>query len=158
MDIVGLVNKNINFKIGNLDISPTYWQAALIFFLIFLLVLTLARVRSLYLNWSLGKSAMAMLFWGFVLTIIFEGFFLIGGRTLFTEILGWKSAPKPISTALDIGRERLIKVLGVTEEIPSSYASEEIDISKLIDEINKLDADELEEVQSAVCAPYSRLR
>jgi len=158
MDIVGLVNKNINFKIGNLDISPTYWQAALIFFLIFLLVLTLARVRSLYLNWSLGKSAMAMLFWGFVLTIIFEGFFLIGGRTLFTEILGWKSAPKPISTALDIGRERLINVLGVTEEIPSSYASEEIDISKLIDEINKLDADELEEVQSAVCAPYSRLR
>lgn len=158
MDIVSFINKNLNFKIGNLRISPTYWQAALIFVLVFLLVLTLARVRTLYVNWSLGKSALAMLFWGFILTIIIEGFFLIGGRTLFTEILGWKNAPKPISTALDIGRNRLINVLGITEEIPSSYASEEVNIEQLIESIETLDPKDLEEVQSAICTPYSKLR
>jgi len=71
----------------------------------------MARVRYLYVNWSLGRSAIAMLFWGFLLAIIFEGFLIISGRTILTEILGWDNPPKPISTIIDIGRGRLEKLV-----------------------------------------------
>ena len=118
------IGKTFSFNVGQLEIEPTYWQVAAIVFLLFALVWTLARLTHMYVAWSLGKSSVSMLFWGFLLTLILEGFLLIGGRTLLTEVLGWKNAPKPIGTALDIGRERLVDVLGVTEEIPQSMAKE----------------------------------
>ena len=107
------------FKVGKLYITPTYWQALVIVILLFFLVFTLARMRYLYVNWHLGRHSFAMFFWGFLLALIVEGFFIVGGRTLFTEILGMKNAPKPISTILDIGRSRLINVLGISDQIPS---------------------------------------
>ena len=39
-----------------------------------------------------------MLFWGMVLTVIIEGFFILSGRTIFTEILGMKNVPKPFGS------------------------------------------------------------
>lgn len=101
------IERTFTFNIGKMEIAPTYWQAGAIIFLLFLLLMTFARVRYLYVNWSLGKSAIAMLFWGFLLAIIFEGFMLIAGKTLFTEIFGWQNAPKPISAFIDLGRDRL---------------------------------------------------
>lgn len=49
-----------------------------------------------------------------------EGFLLMNGHTALTEILGWKNAPKPISTALDEGRGQLINVLGVEDTATES--------------------------------------
>ena len=109
---LSLISRTFTLNLGKFQIEPTIWQAVTIVFLIFLLLLTLARVRYLYVNWSLGQSAIAMLFWGFLLAIIFEGFLLISGRTLLTEVLGWQNAPKPVSTLLEVGRGRLVNVLG----------------------------------------------
>ena len=150
---VELISKTFNLKIGGLDISPTYWQAAAIIFLLFLLVLTLARMRYLYVNWALGRSATAMIFWGFLLAIVIEGFLLIGGRTLFTEILGWKNAPKPISTVLDASRVKLINVLGITEEIPYSVASQQSTVDGLILDFQNLSLDDAEQVRFIICRP-----
>lgn len=151
--IPNIINKTIDLKIRNFYISPTYWQAAAIVFLIFLLVWTLARLRHMYVNWSLSKSSLAMLFWGFLLTLILEGFLILGGRTLFTEILGWKDPPKPISIALDAGRSRLINVLGVTDEIPQSVASELSTTEAIISDFQSLGIEEANEVRSLICAP-----
>ena len=104
MGNLSFISKTFNFKLGNLDIAPTYWQAIAIVFLLFLLVFTLARVRYLYIHWSLGKNSIAFLFWGFILALILEGFLIIGGKTVLTEVLGWQDVPKPINTALDLGR------------------------------------------------------
>jgi len=147
------LTKSFSFKLGNLDISPQYWHAIAIVILLFLLVLTLARLRYLYIHWSMGKSSLAMTFWGFLLALILAGFLLISGRTFFTEILGWENAPKPISTALDAGRAKLIKVLGVTEEIPSSLANESPSYSSVMVDFQKLSEEEKQELRLLMCSP-----
>lgn len=144
--ILDLLNKSFGiYDIKGLEVEPTYWQAGAMVILIFLLVFTLARVRYLYVHWSLGKSAIAMAFWGFLLAIIMEGLLILSGRTLFTEVLGWKDAPKPISTLLTISRNKLVDVLGVTEEIPT-YQS-------VMGDYESLSLDEMEDVRSNICKP-----
>jgi hypothetical protein len=142
----------LNYKMGNFYFSPSYLQAGLIIFLLFLLVLTFARLRRLYLQWSL-KGALSMLFIGFFTALIIEGFFLIGGRTMFTELLGWKNPPKPISVALDAGREKLVKVLGVSSQIPSSKASEPLTAGKLLEFFAGLSASDQRAVKTIICKP-----
>lgn len=121
--------------------------------MLFLLVLTLARLRYMFINWSFGKSAVAMLFWGFLLALILEGFLIIGGRTLFTEILGWEKTPEPILNAVDIGRNRLVDILGVTDEIPTSTAGENPNLNDVISDFQNLSPDEAEEMRSMICQP-----
>ena len=87
-----------------------------------------------------------MLFWGFLLALIVEGFLILSGRTLLTEVIGWKNAPKPVSTVLDIGRERLVTVLGVTEEIPNSAAYETTTYQSVIGDFESLTLEEKEAV------------
>ena len=152
MDIVHLLNKTFNFKVGQVNIAPTYWQAAAIVFLLFLLVLTLARMRYLFVHWSLGKSAIAMLFWGFLLALIVEGFMLIGGKTLLTELIGWKNPPKPISTALDSGRTKLINVLGEDDEVEFSTLPAST-YSSVVENFQLLSSSEKEKARSFICEP-----
>lgn len=138
---------SFSYKIGSIYFEPSYLQALLIVFLLFLLVFAFARMRYLYVHWSLGKSAVAMAFWGFLLAIILEGLLLVGGRSFLTVIFGWNNAPKPISTALDVGRERLINVLGVSDGIEErQYTSQEI-----IEVIEKLPLSETEAVKEYLC-------
>ena len=99
-NIVDYINKTFSFNIGKISIAPTYWQAGAILFLIFLLVLSLARLRHMYVGWSL-KGFVPNLLLGFFLALIVEGFLIISGRTLLTSLVGWENAPKPISTAID---------------------------------------------------------
>lgn len=153
MNPAQFLTKTFDLRLGRLDIAPTYWQAAAIVFLLFLLVLTLARLRHLFVNWSLGKNAIAMLFWGFLLALILEGFLLIGGRTLFSEILGWENAPKPISVALDITRAKLVDVLGVSDKIPLSVAKENFTAEDLILDFQNLAPEEIGKARSVICAP-----
>ncbi|OGM26517.1 hypothetical protein A2628_03190 [Candidatus Woesebacteria bacterium RIFCSPHIGHO2_01_FULL_40_22] len=136
------------FKVGRVYIEPTYWQAGTIIILLFLLVFTLARMRWLYVNWHLGKHSFSMLFWGFLLAIIIEGFLLVGGRTIFTEVLGLRSVPKPLSTILDIGRARMVKVLGVEDEVPANVKS--VEVEKYY---NMMSIEEKEKFFNSVCKP-----
>ena len=122
MSAADFITKTFNLKLGNVVLEPQYWQAAAIILLLFLFVWTLARLRHTYVSWSLNKSSVAMVFWGFILALIIEGFLLVGGKTMLTEILSWENVPKPISTALDAGRAKLVKVLGVADEVPT-YSS-----------------------------------
>lgn len=152
--LINILNKTLKtFKIGSFEIEPTYWQAAAIIVLLFLLVFTLARLRYLYVNWHFDKNSFAMLFWGFLLALIVEGFLMIGGRTLFTEILGLKNVPKPISTILNIGRNRLITVLGVSDQVPSSVAKEDLKADDLFKEFNNLSPSEAEKLYREICKP-----
>jgi hypothetical protein len=88
-----------------------------------------------------------------LLALIVEGFLILSGRTLFTEILGWKNAPKPISTVLDIGRNKLVNVMGVTEEVPSSYAQEPASFKSVVNDFEHLTSKEKEEVVNFICKP-----
>lgn len=144
---------SLSYKIGSLEFAPSYLQAGAIIFLSFLLILTLARLRHIYIHWSLGKTSMSMIFWGFLLAVVVEGFLLIGGRTLFTEILGWKSAPKPISNLLDIGRKKVVSVLGVTDEIPTSNAEMKPSLEELTNQYKSLTKDEARRFRENICSP-----
>jgi len=94
-----------------------------------------------------------MLFWGFLLALILEGFLILSGRTLFTEIVGWKNAPKPILNALDAGRNKLVDVLGVTDQIPTSTAREDPTLYDVISDFQSLSPDEAEKIRSMICQP-----
>lgn len=94
-----------------------------------------------------------MLFWGFLLALILEGFLIIGGRTLFTEILGWEKTPEPILNAVDSGRNRLVDILGVTDEVPTSTAGENPGPDDVISDFQSLSPDEAEKVYSIICQP-----
>lgn len=152
MDLVQIVRKTFNFKIGNLSLAPEYWQAVVIVFLLFLLVLTLARLRYLFIKWSFS-GWQAWLLMGFLLALILEGFFLIGGRTILTSVLGWKNPPKPISATLNAGRAKLIDVLGISDEIPTSSASEEVTAQDVVKLYQTLNPDASFEARSAICKP-----
>jgi hypothetical protein len=123
MNLPSFLGRTFNVSLGKYTLSPTYFYAVVIVFLLFLLVLTLAQVRRHFLNWSL-KGGIFGIALGFFLALILEGFMVIGGKTVVTEVLGWKNAPKPIITALEAGRNRLVDVLGVTDEIQTSEASQ----------------------------------
>ncbi|KKQ97437.1 MAG: hypothetical protein UT24_C0008G0053 [Candidatus Woesebacteria bacterium GW2011_GWB1_39_12] len=156
MDLLKILNKSFGtYNIRGFYIEPTYWQAAAIVFLLFLLLLTFARLRYIYVHWHLDKPSLSMIFWGFLLALILEGFLLLSGRTMLTEILGWKNAPKPISTALDATRTKLVKVLGVTEEIPESAADEKPTKQSVTQDFESLSSDDKEQVVDFICKPYA---
>ena len=148
-----VIAPNFHFKLGkNLYFSPSYVQAAAMVLLIFLLILSLARLRRMYVNWSM-KGAVSMVALGFALAVIVEGFLIIGGRTMFTELIGWENTPKPISNMLNAGRERLVTVLGVSSEVPESKAKEKVDSQQVIETYEALPKDEAEEVYQFLCQP-----
>jgi hypothetical protein len=114
-----IINKGFetfSFKIGSLTISPNYMVATLIVFLIFFLILAMARMHRLFINWSFKGAAGGVLI-GFLLCLIIEGFFMVSGSTILTSAFGWKNAPKPIQNVLDAGRSHFVKVLGASTEV-----------------------------------------
>lgn len=149
---LSFVQRTMSFDIGNLTFAPSYLQAAAIVGLLFLLVLTLAQIRQRFVHWSM-KGSLVGLFFGFLLALILEGFLIIGGKTAVTEILGWKNAPKPVTVALEKGRGKLVNVLGVSDEIPSSYASSDATANDAIEMLQSLNPDEMKKVRNVICTP-----
>ncbi len=137
---------------GGLVFSVSYLQAGAMVILIFFLILTLGQLRHRLVNWKMG-GIMPGVYIGFALALIMEGIFIVSGRTILTELIGWESAPKPIVNVLDAGRDRLIRVLGVAEEIPSSYAEGVPTISGIMKEYEGLSEFEKESLQSMICRP-----
>lgn len=152
-EFINFLNRSIGvLNIRGLEVEPTLWQALAIVILLFLLVFTLARLRFLYIHWNLGKSSLSFLFYGFLLALIVEGFLIISGRTLLVELFSWKDPPKPISTALDTGREELIKVLGKKDEIEVQKEPEPSFQSVLLD-YKKLTSEDAGLVKEYLCKP-----
>ncbi|MCH7640779.1 hypothetical protein IID22_01075, partial [Patescibacteria group bacterium] len=103
--------------------------------------------------WSFGKSSVTLMFWGFLLALIVEGFLIVGGRTLLTVVLGWENVPKPISIVLDAGRAKLVQVLGVTDEIPQTSVSELSTSLSVVSDFQSLSPEDAEKVRLLICEP-----
>ncbi|MEK7168486.1 MAG: hypothetical protein AAB778_00565 [Patescibacteria group bacterium] len=134
---------NIGNYFVNLYFSKNYLQAGAIIVLLFLLVISLAQFRHHFVKWSI-KGGLVGLFFGFLLTLILEGFLLVSGHTILTSVFGWKNPPKPFSTALDLGKEKLTNTLGVITE-PSS--------KDIISNMQSLNPDEIRKIKAIICQP-----
>lgn len=144
--------QNILNSVSNISISQGYLKAGLIIVLVFLAVLLFGYIRKVFVKSSIDGVFLGI-FFGFLLTLLLEGFLLIAGRTAITEVLGWKNAPKPIARALDLGREKLVNVLGATDEIPSSYASSDPTTDEVLVSLQSLDPDEIKKIKAIMCIP-----
>jgi len=144
------LRKTFDFNIGSFNVRPEYWQAITIVVLLFLIIWTVARWRHLYVKWNLQGFLPSVVI-GFALTLFVEGFFLIEGKTMFTEVLGWESAPKPISTILDIGRGKLIAVLGAQDQSIVPISSESVSSASVLDDYSTLEKDQKDEVKVLIC-------
>ncbi|MEK7472709.1 MAG: hypothetical protein AAB625_01585 [Patescibacteria group bacterium] len=152
MQIIGTLFQNVVSFFSNFSVAPTYIKAGAIIVLIFLLIIVLAQFRHHFVKWSL-KGGLMGLFFGFLLALFLEGFLLIAGRTAVTELLGWKNAPKPIKTALDIGHQKLINVLGTSEQINKTYASTNPTIEDALNTLQDLDPVEIIKIKAIICQP-----
>lgn len=152
MNLQEFLGNTVKLDVGSIKFSPNYLQAGSIIVLLFLLILTLAQLRQKFVHWSM-KGSLIGIFFGFLLALILEGFLIIGGKTAVTELLGWKDAPKPVTVALDKGKDKLVDVLGVTDEIPSSFASTDPTADDAISLLQTLDPVEIKKVKALICNP-----
>ena len=144
--------KSLNFNLGGVNFSPSVYEAMAIVILLFVLVITLARLRYLFIKWSFSGWH-AFFFFGFLFALIIEGFLLISGRTFFTVILGWKNAPQPILSVLDSGREKLVDVLGVQSQVPESAAKQSTSKESVVSDFQSLSPEEAQKVRLQICEP-----
>lgn len=151
-ELARFFSNGFNFNFLNINLSGSSLRAFAIVGLIFLLVLTLAQVRRHYVNWSI-KGAVFGIFFGFLLALILEGFLIVGGKTAVTEFLGWKNAPQPLQTAIDVGRAKLVDVLGIANEIPKSVAQENPTSDDAVTLLQSLPPGEMKKVKSLICEP-----
>jgi len=152
MNAAQIISQRLNLDVGKISFSPSYIQAGAIVVLLFLLILSFAQLRKYFINWSL-KGALFGIFFGFIFALFLEGFLIIGGKTALTELVGWKNAPKPIVNILDAGRNKLVEVLGVADEIPSSVAKENIKALDIISLFQSLNPQEASKAKKIICQP-----
>lgn len=145
------MDKYLNILSGFFS-NQTYVKALGIAVLFFLLLIAFAALKR-YMNKSTLQGIVVGVFFGVLLTLIVEGFFLIAGKTALTELLGWKDPPKPVQTALDIGKDKLVGVLGVTDEIPSSYASKEASLEEGLSVIQSMNPEQILKLKAIICTP-----
>lgn len=151
-DALRLLNQKLSFSLGSFRFAPYVFQAAAIIFLLFILILSLAQLRRHFIDWSI-KGSIFGIFLGFILALVLEGFLILGGRTVLTEIIGWKNAPKPIVNILDAGRKKLVEVLGISDPIPSSFADAVKSSNEILNDFRKLDVNEAQKVKAIICRP-----
>jgi len=151
-NILTFLNRSFGtYTVKGLEIEPTFWQAGAIVILIFLLVFTLARLRYIYVHWNLSSTSFSFLFYGFLLALLLEGFLIISGRTFFTATLGWKDAPKPISTFIELGRNKMIQVLGAQTQVPDSVAKQNPTAKSVVSDFSSLSGYEAKKVKNQIC-------
>ncbi len=143
-----------NLNLGEFSFSPSYIQAGVIVVLLFILVLMLAQLRRHFVDWSI-KGALFGLFFGFLLALVLEGFLIIGGKTAITQVLGWKDAPKPLADILELGRSKLIQVLGekVEIQIPETVAKLNPTFKDGITFFQSLNPSEAQKLKNFICKP-----
>ncbi|MBI4157676.1 hypothetical protein HY502_02410 [Candidatus Woesebacteria bacterium] len=144
--------ESFELNLGGISLSSTWLQAGAIIGLVFILLLLTAQFRRHLLGWSM-KGAVFGIFIGFLLALVFEGFLIIGGKTALTELLGWRNPPKPVANLLEMGRTKLVDVLGVANEIPTSFAETKVSSDEAIKILQSLDPTEIKKVKNLICAP-----
>ena len=149
-NLLGNLQGYLNINLGKIQIPIPYWQAIAVVFLIFVLVVLMAKFRRHYVDWSL-KGAVFGIFFGFLLALILEGFLIIGGRTALTSVIGWKNPPKAVANVLDMGRNKLVQVLGINTSIPSSFAQGTTSAKSAIEILQKLNPADTKTVKSIFC-------
>lgn len=130
--------------VDQFSVAPVYIKAGAIIVLLFLLVISLAQFRHHFVKWSM-KGGMIGLFFGFLFTVIIEGFLIINGNTFLTTILGWKNPPKPFKTAIELGKEKLTNVLG--SSIEQSTVKDPITI------LQNMNPQEISKIKAIICTP-----
>ncbi len=133
---------------GGLTFRLSYLQALGMAGLIFLLILVMGQLRHRFAHWQMG-GVMPGVFFGFAIALVLEGIFIIAGRTIVTELVGWKDAPKPIVNVLDAGRSRLVDVMGEVDEVPVSSARSPLD--KILLDWKNLTPEEQADFRSQIC-------
>mgnify|MGYP001592758041 FL=1 len=143
-----------NFNLGKFSFSSSYIQAGVVVALLFILVLMLAQLRRHFFDWSI-KGALFGLFFGFLLALVLEGFLIIGGKTVITQVLGWKDAPKPLANILEVGRDKLIQVLGeqVEVRIPDAIAKLNPTFDDAVSFFQSLNPSEAQKLKNFICKP-----
>lgn len=149
-NVIDFLQKNLDFSFLHISLTESQIKAAVVVFLVFILLLLIAKFRKHYIDWSL-KGGIFGIFFGFLLALVIEGFLIIGGKTALTEILGWKNAPAPIAQALDVGRDKLVQVLGIKDQIPFSNAQGIVSSDNIILEYQSLNPHEALKVRSLIC-------
>lgn len=149
-NLLGNLQGYLNINFGKIQIPVPYWQAIAVVFLVFVLIVLMAKFRRHYVDWSL-KGAVFGIFFGFLLALIIEGFLIIGGRTALTSVIGWKNPPKAVANVLDIGRSKLVQVLGINTAIPSSFAQEGVSVKSAIEVLQKLNPSDSKKVKAIFC-------
>ena len=144
----GALAETFKSQVGSLSVSPSLVKAGVIVVLVFILLLVMAKMTRRYMSWyTNGWWVWAIL--GFLFAVILDGFFVISGSTLFTSVLGWKSAPKPIQTILEGSRQSLTNVLGESKVAPSS--------DSIISDFETLDSESASKVRAKVCIPFESI-
>lgn len=151
-ETVQFLSKSLNFSAFNVNLPIETWKAVAIVVLIFALLMTMAKMRRHFIDWSF-KGALFGIFFGFLLALILEGFLIIGGKTALTEVLGWKNAPKPVQVAIDSGRNKLVQVLGIKDEIPQSFAADNPSADEAVKILQSLNPTDIKKVKSLICEP-----
>ncbi len=145
-----LLAKTVDVNFWGKVIPVPYIEVSVILVLLFLLVLTMAQYRHHTVHYSFKGAGFGILF-GFMLALTLEGFLLVKGSTAITALLGWKNAPKPLSVALDSGRNKLTEVLGIQDAansiVKASVPQEAIKV------FQSLTPQDREKIKSLICAP-----
>jgi len=143
-----------NLNLGKFSFSSSYVQAGAVVALLFILVLMLAQLRRHLFDWSI-KGALFGLFFGFLLALVLEGFLIIGGKTAVTQVLGWKDPPKPLENILEVGRNKLIQILGeeVEIKIPAAITKLNPTLKDGITFFQSLNPSEAQKLKNFICKP-----
>ena len=154
MGLVSMLSNSFDLNLGKLSFSPSYIQAGVILLLLFILVLTLAQLRRHFVDWSF-KGALFGLFFGFILALVLEGFLIVGGKTALIQVLGWKNAPKPLESLLEVGRGKLIQVLGekIEIQIPEAVSKLNPTFKDGITFFQSLNPNEAQKFKNFICKP-----
>lgn len=153
---IGVVQSKLFDTVGDYSLpggfifSPNYLQIGAIVLCIFLLILTFGMLQHRFNHWTI-KGIMPGLALGIMLTLFLEALLLLGGRTIFTEILGWENPPAPIASALDTTRSRLVDVMGVSDTVPESKAGSSPDVETVVYDYKQLRSKDKDIVQSLIC-------
>ena len=149
-----LLSKSFDLTLGKFSFSSSYIKVGAILILLFILVLSLAQLRRHFVDWSV-KGAVFGLFFGFLLALVLEGFLIVGGKTAITQVLGWKNPPKPLASVLDLGRSKLIQVLGekVEIQIPEAIAKLNPTFKDGITFFQSLNPTEAQKFKNFICKP-----
>lgn len=149
-NLLKISSESFDLNLWKFSLPVQYWQAVAIVALLFLLLFALAQFRRHKVDWSLNGAVFGI-FFGFLLALLLEGFLIIGGRTALTSVLGWENPPPFIATVLDNGKNKLVQVLGINTQIPSSFAKDNTTVQEVVGILQNLNPNDTKTVKAILC-------